>query len=50
MRKNEERLVTHDLELDSFPVEFDGTNLEIDTDRGDERGCPGIIAESSEET
>ena len=38
-------IVAHYLELDSFSVKFNGTDLEVDTDCGDERRGPGVIAE-----
>lgn len=37
---------THDLELDPLPVEFNGSNLEIDTDSRNERGRPCVVAET----
>lgn len=40
---------THNLQLDALAVEFDGADLEVDTDRGDEARSPGIVAESEEQ-
>ena len=40
---------THNLELDALAVEFDGTDLEVDTDGGDKARSPGIVAEPEEQ-
>ena len=41
---------TDDLELDALAVELYCTNLEVDSNGGNERGGPGIIAETQEKT
>ena len=41
---------TYDLEFDALSIEFNGTDLEVDTDGRDERGRPCVIAETEEQT
>lgn len=41
---------TYDLQFDAFSIQFNGTDLEVDADGGDERGCPCIVAETEEQT
>jgi len=41
---------THDLELNALSVQFDGTNLEVNADCGNERGRPRIVAEAKQKT
>jgi hypothetical protein len=36
------------LELDTFTIELDGANLEVDTDGGYKGGRPGVVTESKE--
>jgi len=38
------------LELDAFTIEFDCAYFEVDTNRCDEGGCPGVVAKAEEET
>jgi hypothetical protein len=37
------------LELDALAVELNGANLEVDSDGGDERRRPGVVAEPKEQ-
>lgn len=40
----------HNLELDAFAVKFDGTNLEVDANSGDEGRCPCVVTKAEKET
>lgn len=40
---------TYNLQLDTFAIKFYGTNLEVDTDSGDEGRRPGIVTEPEEQ-
>jgi hypothetical protein len=39
---------TYNLKFDTLSIKFYRPNLEVDTDRCDERGCPCIIAEAQQ--
>ena len=41
---------TYDLQLDSFTIEFNSTDLEVNTNRGDEGGGPSVVTETQQET
>jgi len=38
------------LKLDALSFQLDGAYLEVNADRGDERGCPPIVAEAEQQT
>lgn len=40
----------YNLQLDAPPIEFNGANLEVDTDGGYERRRPCVVTEPQEET
>lgn len=43
------QLGTHNLQLDPLALQFDGPNLEIDTDGGDEARRPSVVAEAEKQ-
>lgn len=44
-----EREETDDLQLDTFALQLDRTNLEVDPDRRDETRRPCVVAEPQQE-
>ena len=43
-------IATHDLKFNTFAVQFDSADLEVDTNCGNEGRCPCIITETQQKT